>query len=150
VSDAYPQLAVESRPAWRTWLAEHHADAPGVWVVTWKKASRGPYVAYDDLVEEALCFGWVDSKSRGLDADRTQLLMTPRRPASRWSRTNRDRIERLVGAGAMAPAGLAAVELARATGTWTGLDAAGDLAEPDDPRAPEPRRGAPTPGRREP
>jgi uncharacterized protein YdeI (YjbR/CyaY-like superfamily) len=135
VSDAYPQVPVEARAAWRAWLEAHHAEAPGVWVVTWKKASGGPYVAYEDLVEEALCFGWVDSKSRGLDAARTQLLMTPRKPASRWSRPNKERITRLQAAGRMAPAGLAAVELAKESGTWTGRDEVEAGLEPADLRA---------------
>jgi uncharacterized protein YdeI (YjbR/CyaY-like superfamily) len=135
VADIYPQLPVESRAGWRAWLDEHHADAAGVWVVTWKKTSGGPYVAYDDLVEEALAYGWVDSRSRGLDAARTQLLMTPRKPSSRWSRTNKARIERLLAEGRMAPAGVAAVELAKAGGTWTGLDEVEEGLEPDDLRA---------------
>jgi uncharacterized protein YdeI (YjbR/CyaY-like superfamily) len=135
VSDAYAQLPVESRAAWRSWLEAHHAGTPGVWVVTWKKASGGRYVGYEDLVEEALCFGWVDSRSRGLDDARTQLLMTPRKPASRWSRPNKERIERLQAAGGMAPAGLAAVELAKATGSWTGLDDVEAGREPEDLRA---------------
>jgi uncharacterized protein YdeI (YjbR/CyaY-like superfamily) len=135
VSDSYPQLPVESRAGWRAWLQEHHGSAAGVWAVTWKKSSPGPYVAYEDLVEEALCFGWIDSLGRRLDAERTRLLFTPRKPASTWSRPNKERIERLTAAGLMAPAGLAMVELARRTGTWTALDLVEDLVEPAELRA---------------
>lgn len=126
------QVPVESRAQWRAWLAEHHASAPGAWVVTFKKRSGGPHVAYDDLVEEALCFGWVDSKGRTLDDERTQLLMAPRRPGSGWSRPNKQRVARLLAAGLMAPAGLAAVERAKADGSWTALDAVEDLLVPPD------------------
>ena len=80
--------------------------------MTYKKASGGPYVAYGDIVEEALCFGWVDSVPRKLDAERSQLLVTPRKRGSRWSKANKVRIERLTTVGLMAPAGSAAVERA--------------------------------------
>ncbi len=145
MSDAYAQVAVDSRDAWRAWLAEQHAGSPGVWLVTWKKGSGGPHVPYGDVVEEALCFGWVDSLPRKLDAERSQLLVTPRKRGSRWSKANKERVERLVAAGRMAPAGLAAVAAAKADGTWTALDAVEALVEPGDLRAaldaePEARR----------
>ena len=113
--------------------------------MTWKKGSGGPHVPYGDVVEEALCFGWVDSLPRKLDDQRSQLLVTPRKPGSRWSKLNRERVERLSAAGRMAPAGLAVVEAAKADGTWTALDAVEALEEPGDLRAaldaePEARR----------
>jgi uncharacterized protein YdeI (YjbR/CyaY-like superfamily) len=129
------QLEVETREQWRNWLAEHHDRASGVWVVTFKRASGRPSVSYDALVEEALAFGWVDSRSKGLDEHRTQLFLTPRRPGSRWSRSNKARVERLLAAGRMAPAGLAAVERAHADGTWTALDAVEALEEPAELRS---------------
>jgi uncharacterized protein YdeI (YjbR/CyaY-like superfamily) len=135
VSEAYPQLTIGSRTQWRAWLAAHHDRAAGVWVVTYKKGSGGPYVAYDEVVEEALCFGWIDSLRRTLDADRSQLLVTPRQRGSRWSRVNKQRIQRLTAAGRLAPAGLAAVTNAKADGSWTALDAVEDLLEPEDLRA---------------
>ena len=118
-SDAAAEhLVVESRQRLRQWLAAHHADAPAVWVVTWKASSGGPYVPYEDIVEEALCFGWVDSKVRRLDDARTSTLLTPRRHRSAWSASNVARVDRLTAAGLMAPAGLAAVERAKADGRW--------------------------------
>ncbi len=135
MSDRYAQVEVRSRAGWRAWLAEHHAEAPGVWVVTHKKAPGAPHVPYADVVEEALAFGWVDSLPRRLDDARTQLLVTPRKPASAWSKVNKERVERLTAAGLMAPAGLAAVAAAKASGTWTKLDAVEQLVEPDDLRA---------------
>lgn len=135
MSDAYEQVTVRSRTGWRAWLSEHHRATPGIWLVTYKKASGGPYVAYGDIVEESLCFGWVDSVPRKLDAERSQLLVTPRKRGSRWSKANKDRIEQLTAAGLMAPAGLAAVERAKADGSWSALDAVEALIEPDDLRA---------------
>lgn len=134
MSDDLDRFEVRSRAAWRAWLAEHHATSQGVWAVTFKKG-RGPHVSYDDVVEEGLAFGWIDSKGRKLDEDRWRLLMTPRRPASKWSRPNKERIARLTEAGLMAPAGIAAVDAAKASGTWTALDLIEDLVEPDDLRA---------------
>lgn len=128
------QFTAETREQWRDWLAQHHASADGVWLVTWKKQSGRPHLPYDDIVEEALAFGWVDSLGRKLDEDRWQLLITPRKPASKWSRVNKQRIERLLAAGLMAPAGLAAVETAKANGTWSALDDVENLVEPDDLR----------------
>lgn len=126
------RFAVETRAQWRRWLAAHHSSAPGVWVVTWRRGSGRPIVPYEDLVEEALCFGWVDSRGGRVDDERTSLLMTPRNPRSRWSRPNKERIERLTVAGAMTPAGLAAVEEAKRRGTWTALDDVEDLVVPPD------------------
>ena len=135
MSQRYGQLQVESRAQWRAWLAEHAADTPGIWLVTYKKSSGGPYVSYDDVVEEALCFGWVDSKGLGLDAERSQLLMTPRKAGSGWSRPNQQRIAKLTEAGPMTPAGNAVVERAKADGSWTALDDAWNLIEPGELRA---------------
>lgn len=132
--DSYPQLHVDTRAEWRDWLAEHYASCGGVWLVTWKKG-RGPYLSYDDIVDEAVCFGWVDSLPRTLDADRSQRLVTPRKPASNWSRVNKARVERLSDAGLMHAAGLAVVEAAKRDGSWSALDEVEELREPDDLRA---------------
>ncbi len=128
------EVEVTSRSELRSWLAAHHADSPGIWLVTWKKG-RGPHVPYDDVVDEALCFGWVDSRPGTVDTDRSRRLLTPRRPGSNWSRVNKARVARLTGAGLMEPAGLAVVDTAQRDGSWTALDAVEDLVEPDDLRA---------------
>ncbi len=135
MSDSYPRVEVRSRSDWRGWLIDHHQTSSGIWLVTHKKAAGGTHVPYNDVVEEALCFGWVDSLPRKLDETRSQLLLTPRKPTSRWSRANKERIERLVAAGQMMPAGIDAVEQAKAAGTWTALDEVENLVEPDDLRA---------------
>lgn len=125
----YPLVQVASAEQWRAWLHEHHATSVGVWLVTWKRG-RGPDVPYDDIVDEALCFGWIDSRPGTVDAARSRRLLTPRRPGSNWSRVNKDRVARLAAAGRMAPSGLAAVAAAKADGTWTALDAVEALIEP--------------------
>ncbi len=129
-----PQLVIESIPQWRAWLTRHHATSRGVWLTTWKKG-RGPYVPMSDLVDQALCFGWVDSQPRSLDADRSQRLLTPRRPGSNWSRINKQRVDRLTKAGLMAPSGLAVVEASHQDGSWTALDEVEQLTEPDELRS---------------
>ncbi len=131
-ADRYPQTEIERREDWRAWLAEHHADHAGTWLVTFKKASGRPAMGYEASVEEALCFGWIDSLGRRLDEDRSMLLFTPRRPGSNWSRPNKERVARLEADGQMAPAGQAAVERAKRDGTWTALDDVENLVVPDD------------------
>ncbi|MGH9118542.1 MAG: YdeI/OmpD-associated family protein, partial [Acidimicrobiales bacterium] len=132
--EAYEQLIIRSRSEWRAWLADNHDRSPGIWVVTYKKAGDGPHVPYAEVVEEALCFGWIDGRGRRLDDQRTRLLVTPRRPASGWSRVNKERIARLLAAGAMTPAGIVVVEAAKASGTWVAFDDIENLVEPDDLR----------------
>ena len=100
--------------------------------MTYKKSSGGPYVAYDELVEEAIAHGWVDSKGRALDEQRTQLLMTPRKPKSGWSRPNKERVKKLLDEGLMTPAGQAAIDVAKANGSWSALDDVENLVEPPE------------------
>ncbi|HEX9064184.1 MAG TPA: YdeI/OmpD-associated family protein [Streptosporangiaceae bacterium] len=128
----YENVLMQSRAQWREWLARHHASSPGIWLVTWKKGSGRPHLRYEDIVEEALCFGWVDSRPRSLDDSRSALLVSPRRPASNWSRLNKQRAERLIQAGRMTPAGLNAVETAKSNGAWDALNQVEDLIEPPD------------------
>jgi uncharacterized protein YdeI (YjbR/CyaY-like superfamily) len=132
MSDDYARVEVTSRQQWRAWLAEHHGEAPGVWLVTHKKAAGATHVPYADIVEEALCFGWVDSKGRALDERRSMLLVTPRKRGSGWSRPNKERVARLEATGLIAPAGQAVIEAARADGSWTALDAVENLQEPPE------------------
>lgn len=121
--------------AWRAWLARHHTRTEGVWLVSWKQATGRPRIDYDAAVEEALCFGWVDSKVQRLDDERSMLWFAPRKAKTGWSTPNKARVERLIAAGRMQPAGLAKVERARADGSWNALDAVEALQVPDDLRA---------------
>ncbi len=135
IFDQYERVQMETRAAWREWLMEHHETSPGIWLVTFKKGSGKPYLSYDDAVEEALCFGWIDSRPGKLDDERTMLLYTPRKKGSVWSASNKQRIERLMSDGQMMPAGLAKIEAAKADGSWTALDGYDSVEAPDDLRA---------------
>ena len=128
----YGQCQAGSRQEWRDWLAAHHDTVPGVWLVSHKKATGKPSVAYPEAVEEALCFGWIDSTQNALDDERSMLLFTPRRPRSPWSKLNKERIERLIALGQMMPAGLAKVEAAKRDGSWSAYDAVEALIVPPD------------------
>jgi uncharacterized protein YdeI (YjbR/CyaY-like superfamily) len=103
-----------------------------VWLVNYKKATGKPRLEYDEAVEEALCFGWIDSKARRLDDERLMVWYAPRRLRSGWSRSNKARVERLIAAGLMKPAGLAKIEAAKENGSWTLLDAVEALEVPPD------------------
>ena len=113
----------ETRLAWRAWLAENQTRDEGVWLVTFKKASSSPSIGYDATVEEALCYGWIDSRTKSLDDERFMLWFAPRRRGSNWSKSNKDRVERLTKAGVMMPSGIAKVEAAKIDGRWNALDA---------------------------
>jgi uncharacterized protein YdeI (YjbR/CyaY-like superfamily) len=113
-----PDVFVESRVQWRAWLAVNHATSDGVWAITLKKSTGRQTVTYDDLVEEAICFGWVDSVVRRVDDDLSGMRFTPRKPKSNWSASNRERVERLEADGLMTDAGRQAVDAAKAQGTW--------------------------------
>ena len=117
---------------WRRWLSEHYGQDEGVWMVTYKKSSGKTYLGYNEAVEEAICFGWVDSKSKGLDDERTMLWFAPRRAGSAWSKSNKDRVARLVASGRMMPAGIAKMESAKRDGSWNALDAIDALEVPSD------------------
>jgi len=122
----------DSRAGWRAWLQAHHAASRGVWLVLRKKAAPVPNLSVDDAVEEALCFGWIDSKPRKLDDTRSMLYFAPRKPGSGWSAVNKARITRMQAAGRMAPAGQAKIDAAIADGSWTRLDAVDALEVPPD------------------
>jgi uncharacterized protein YdeI (YjbR/CyaY-like superfamily) len=126
------QVYAKNRAAWRRWLAKHHASARGIWLVYDKKSSRDDRLSWVDAVGEALCFGWIDSTAKSLDDARYLQLFTPRKPKSTWSRVNKERVARLVDEGRMAPAGLAAIALAKSNGSWSSLDSVEALEVPDD------------------
>jgi uncharacterized protein YdeI (YjbR/CyaY-like superfamily) len=130
--DALPEFYPPTRKAWRTWLATNHASQPGVWVICYKKVSMVPTISYDELVEEALCFGWVDSKPNKIDEFKFKLLCSPRKPKSVWSALNKVRVERLVATGLMTPAGQAKIDMARENGTWDALNDSDAMTIPSD------------------
>jgi uncharacterized protein YdeI (YjbR/CyaY-like superfamily) len=113
-----PVLAFHDQAALEEWLDAEHATAPGLYVRLAKKGSGVPSVTYAELVESALCFGWIDGRSQRLDETSYLQRITPRRPRSIWSQKNVAAVEALIAAGRMRPAGLAAVEAAQADGRW--------------------------------
>ncbi len=121
-----------SRAEWRAWLEQNHTNDKGVWLITYKKATGKPRVDYEEAVEEALCFGWIDSKPNKLDAERSLLWFAPRKTGTGWSKPNKDRVTRMQQAGLMTPAGLAKVEAAKQDGSWSALDAIETLEIPPD------------------
>lgn len=121
-----------TRAEWRAWLEANHAQTAGIWLISYKKATGNARFTYDEAVEEALCFGWIDSKPNKLDAERTMLWFAPRKPATGWSRPNKARVERMTNAGLMSEAGLRKVLQAQQDGSWTKLDQVEDLVVPDD------------------
>jgi len=126
-----PEVHAEDRAAWRAWLEANHANESGVWLVSWRQGI-GPRIEYEDAVEEALCFGWIDSQGGNLDERRSRQYFAPRKPTSGWAATNKARIERLIRERRMHPAGLAAIERARENGSWTLLDDVERGVIPDD------------------
>jgi uncharacterized protein YdeI (YjbR/CyaY-like superfamily) len=111
-------LQVRSRAAWRKWLERHHESKTEIWLVLYKKRVKQPKLAYEDAVEEALCFGWIDGILKRIDDEKHVLRFSPRRPNSVWSDPNRRRVQRLIREGQMAEAGLRAVQAGKRSGKW--------------------------------
>lgn len=122
----------KTRAEWRAWLEQNHTRTEGVWLISFKKATGKPRFEYEEAVEEALCFGWIDSKPSKLDAERSMLWFAPRKPGTGWSKPNKERVEKLLQAGLIASAGLAKVEAAKADGSWSALDGVEALEIPPD------------------
>ena len=129
--DTVERLEVTDRKQWRAWLKKHHRRPEGVWLITWKKHTD-KYVAYADTVEEALCFGWIDSITRRFDDQRRMQYFCPRKPKSIWSKLNKQRIEKLIANGSMTTAGMARIDEAKANGSWETLDPSDALEIPAD------------------
>jgi uncharacterized protein YdeI (YjbR/CyaY-like superfamily) len=132
VMDEAPRIEADTRAEWRAWLAANHATVKGAWLVLWKRRSGRTAMTYEDAVEEALCFGWIDGRMNRLDDDRMIQWFAPRRPRSTWARTNKERVERLEAAGLMTDAGRAVIAVAQANGSWNSLDQIDDLVMPAD------------------
>jgi uncharacterized protein YdeI (YjbR/CyaY-like superfamily) len=118
MADELPRLVFESQAAWAKWLDKEHSKSGGIWIKIAKKDSGTPSVTYPEAVEVALCYGWIDGQMRGLDDRFYVQRFTPRRTRSRWSKINVGKVERLIAAGKMKPAGLREVERAKADGRW--------------------------------
>jgi uncharacterized protein YdeI (YjbR/CyaY-like superfamily) len=132
VTDSFDRLSFRDRQAWRAWLEREHAKSPGIWMIYYKKGSGKQSVDYNDAVEEALCFGWIDTTVRSLDAERYLQLFMPRKTKSAWSKSNKERVERLIAQKLMAPAGLDKIDAAKRDGSWTTFDSVEALTIPPD------------------
>jgi uncharacterized protein YdeI (YjbR/CyaY-like superfamily) len=133
VADGRQEIPFASPPAWERWLEEHHAGSDGLWIKIAKKDTGMESVRYPEVLEVALCFGWIDGRREALDEHHFLQRFTPRRPRSRWSRINREKAERLIADGRMRPAGVAEVERARADGRWeAAYDGQRTIAVPED------------------
>jgi uncharacterized protein YdeI (YjbR/CyaY-like superfamily) len=131
-SPNYPEVYPKTRATWRRWLASNHTTSPGIWLVLDKKKLGSQALTTSEAIEEALCFGWIDSRPNKLDEHRYLLLLTPRKPKSAWSKINRDRVSKLIAAGRMTPAGQAKVDDAKLTGQWLQLLPFESLETPKD------------------
>jgi uncharacterized protein YdeI (YjbR/CyaY-like superfamily) len=131
-----PTVAFPSQDAWRDWLDEHHDSSPGVWLKIAKKVSGIPTVTHPEALDVALCYGWIDGQRNALDDTWFLQRFTPRRPKSKWSQINRDKVAALTEKGLMRPAGLREVERARADGRWeAAYPSQRNLTVPDDLQA---------------
>ena len=127
-----PSFYAADRKEWRNWLSKHSGSSTNVWLIIYHKKSSTPSLSYDEAVEEALCFGWVDSKPNKRDEESYYLFFAQRKPKSNWSAANRDRAEKMIKLKKMTASGLAMIELAKKTGTWLALEKVQASVLPDD------------------
>lgn len=121
-----------SRQEWRRWLAEHHDKKESVWLVYYKKEVNLPTITWSEAVDEALCFGWIDSTVRSIDPEKFMRFFSRRKPKSVWSKINKEKVQRLIEQQLITPAGLHSIETAKQNGSWTVLDDAEALKIPKD------------------
>lgn len=122
----------KSQQEWREWLAKNHLSKHSVWVVFYKKASKVPTISWSEAVDEALCFGWIDSVKKSIDKDSSIQYFSKRKAVSTWSKINKEKIKQLTEKGLMMPAGIKCVEIAKQNGSWTIFDNAEALILPKD------------------
>lgn len=121
-----------SQREWRRWLSRNHQNRTSIWLILYKKDSGKPVIRWSDAVDEALCFGWIDSTRRPVDEKRFMQFFAKRKPTATWSKINKAKVQRLIEQGLMTPAGLASIEEARRNGAWTILDSVEALRIPTD------------------
>ena len=121
-----------TQKAWRKWLQKNHKIKQAVWLVCYNKSSGKASISWSASVDEALCFGWIDSKKIKIDEETSHQFFSKRKPKSTWSKINKDKVERLVEQGLMAEAGFESIETAKNNGSWTILDEVEQLIIPKD------------------
>ncbi|MBC8140902.1 MAG: YdeI/OmpD-associated family protein [Armatimonadetes bacterium] len=131
-TDTIPEVFAADRAGWRAWLAANGETVAKVWLVYYKVATGTPSVSYAEAVEEALCYGWIDSRVSPVDDTRYKQIFTPRKPGSVWSKVNKARVASLLQSNQITPVGLRIIEAAQRDGSWNALDAVEDLLYPDD------------------
>jgi len=129
---AFPLIQPKSRKAWRAWLQKNHASSSGIWLVYAKKHTGIPSLTYSEAVEEALCFGWIDSLVHPIDDSLYKQIFTPRKDKSAWSPLNKKRVARLIADGVMTPAGMTLIDVAKKNGQWNAHDATEAMTMPPE------------------
>lgn len=130
--DGHDTFCPASREEWRQWLQAHHASRQSVWLICYRKDSGRPTVTWSDAVDEALCFGWIDSTRRSIDHESFMQYFGRRKAGSTWSKVNKAKVEQLIAEGRMMPAGLASIARAKKNGSWDILNEVEELLVPDD------------------
>ena len=121
-----------NRLAWRDWLKQNHEKESAVWLIIYKKGSELPNLSWSEAVDEALCFGWIDSTKRPIDSEKYKQYFTKRKAKSPWSKINKEKVKKLVESGQMTEAGLRPINKAKQDGSWTMADGAENLEIPSD------------------
>ena len=129
-NDGIKTFHAESLDAWRNWLLENHQKEKSVWLIIYHKESNVPSIYYDAAVDEALCFGWIDSKPNKRDEQSYFQFFSKRNPKSNWSSVNKEKVARLTDQNLMHSSGLQLIQLAKKSGTWTALDDVENLIVP--------------------
>ena len=128
IESFYPTTTHE----WRAWLQDNHEEKRAVWLICYKKSSDKPSISWSDAVDEALCFGWIDSVRKSVDEEKFIQFYCKRKAVSTWSKINKNKIQRLIKEGKMTRAGMEIVAIAKENGSWTILDTVEALLIPDD------------------
>ena len=129
-----PTYCPTSRAEWRAWLAEHHQTKQSIWLVYYRVSTNVASITWSEAVDEALCFGWIDSTKKTIDEERYMQYFSKRKPVSNWSKINKDKVAMLIESNLMTKAGLHSVETAKQNGAWVLLDDIENLVVPDDLR----------------
>ena len=127
-----PTFIPTSVSSWRDWLQENHESENSVWVVYYKKDTGVPSLSWEEAVEEALCFGWIDSRRQPIDSEKFRQYFCKRKPNGNWSKINKEKVELLIQQGRMSPAGMQSIEVSKQNGSWTYLDDVENLTVPED------------------
>jgi uncharacterized protein YdeI (YjbR/CyaY-like superfamily) len=135
IKDGIKTFYAKSRKAWRNWLDKNHNTEKSVWLIIYKKATKIPSVYYSEAVDEALCYGWIDSKPNKRDDESYYQFFAKRNPKSNWSKINKEKVNMLIEKDLMKPTGLEMIKLAKSNGTWDALNSVDEIIIPEDLRA---------------